>query len=112
MLCVKTLHSSQVCSLNIRELSEFAVDGVARIIIFIRVHRICALLALKKLRETIILRSTAMTSDFTKPGLITPLSYKIKVSVDESRSWQLASLRHASGSMNTLSKPVNNLWLD
>ena len=32
MLCVKTLQSSRVCSLNIRELSEFAVNGLPRII--------------------------------------------------------------------------------
>ena len=32
MPCDKTLQSSHVCSLNIRELSEFAVDGVAQII--------------------------------------------------------------------------------
>jgi len=41
----------------------------------------CALLALRQLRKTIILRPTAMTGDFTQSGLISSLSYKIKVYV-------------------------------
>ena len=71
MLYDKALQSSHVCSLNIRELSEFAVDGVARMInagscSFLEcIVFNCALLALRQLRETIILRPTAMTSDFT-----------------------------------------------
>ena len=53
----------------------------------------CALLALRQLRETIILRPTAMTGDFTYSGLISSLSYKIKayfsVIILDPGSWQL-----------------------
>ena len=58
MLCVKTLRSSHFCLLNLRKLSEFSVDEVARIINagsccfleFIVFNR--ALLALRQLRKT------------------------------------------------------------
>ena len=58
MPCVKTLRSSHFYLLNLRELSEFSVDEVARIInarscSFLEcIEFNCALLALRQLRKT------------------------------------------------------------